>query len=249
MNLYLYIFGSVLIVSALSLVGVFFLSFSREFLNKLIFFLVSLSAGALIGDSFIHLIPETAAKSGGRLGPWLYLIAGLLIFFVLEKIIHWRHCHVQTSSEHPHPLGLMNLVGDSLHNFFDGVIIAGSFIISIPLGLATFIAVIAHEIPHEIGNFGVLIYAGYSRARAIWLNFITALVALLGALAVVLFGAQINGFGDFIVPFTAGGFIYIATADLLPELKKETAAHKSFLQLLCILLGIALMLALKVYFK
>jgi len=247
MNLYFYIFGSVFIVSALSLIGVFFLSFSQDFLKKLIFFLVSLSAGALLGDSFLHLIPEASANNNDRLNIWLYLLVGLLIFFVLEKIIHWRHCHIPTSSEHPHPLGMMNLVGDSLHNFFDGVIIAGSFVISPILGLTTFIAVIAHEIPHEIGNFGVLVYAGYSRRRALWLNFITALVAMLGALAAVVFGPRINGFNSFIVPFTAGGFIYIATADLIPELKKETVAYKSFIQLACILLGIALMLALKIW--
>lgn len=247
MSLYFYIFGSVLIVSALSLVGVFFLSFSSSFFKKLIFPLVSFSAGALLGDSFLHLIPETAEASTGGLGVWLYLLAGLLLFFVLEKIIHWRHCHVLTSSEHPHPLGLMNLIGDSLHNFFDGAIIAGSFLISPVLGLATFIAVIAHEIPQELGNFGTLIYAGYSRRRALWLNFLTALTAMLGALAVVVFGAKVDGFTDFIIPFTAGGFIYIATADLIPELKKETGAYKSLLQLACILAGVALMLILKLW--
>jgi len=247
MALYFYIFGGVLLVSALALIGIFFLSFSTTVLNKLIFFLVSLSTGALIGDSFFHLLPEAAAKDAG-LRPWLFVILGLLVFFILEKIIHWRHCHVATSREHPHPVGLMNLVGDSLHNFFDGVIIAGSFLITPILGLATLIAVVAHEIPHEIGNFSILVYAGYARRRALFLNFLTALVALLGALLAVLFGAKIAGFDLFIVPFTAGGFIYIATADLIPELKKETAAGKSLLQLLCILIGLALMLALKLWF-
>jgi zinc and cadmium transporter len=247
MSLYFYIFGSVFIVSALSLVGVFFLSFSAGFFKKLIFPLVSLSAGALLGDSFLHLIPEAAEASQGRLNVWFYLLAGLILFFVLEKIIHWRHCHIPTSSEHPHPLGLMNLIGDSLHNFFDGAIIAGSFLISPVLGLATFIAVIAHEIPQELGDFGTLIYAGYSRRRALWLNFLTALTAMLGALAVVILGAEISGFNDFIIPFTAGGFIYIATADLIPELKKETRAYRSLLQLACILVGIGLMLILKLW--
>ncbi len=248
MSLNIYIFGSVLIVSALSLIGAVFLSLSPKVLQKLLFFLVSLSAGALLGDSFLHLIPEAAAAAGGRLNVWLWLIGGLLIFFVLEKIIHWRHCHIPTSAEHPHPLGIMNLVGDALHNFFDGVIIAGSFAVSLPLGLASFIAVVAHEIPHEIGNFGVLVYAGYSRGRALFFNFLTALTAMLGALLAVLFGPKISGFGELIVPFTAGGFIYIATADLIPELKKETAALKSLLQLLFILIGVALMLILKLVF-
>jgi len=249
MTLYFYIFGSVLLVSALSLLGVFFLSFSKQWLQKIIFLLVSVSAGALLGDAFLHLLPEMAKKNPTGSGAWLAVISGIMVFFILEKIIHWRHCHITTGPEHPHPLGLMNLVGDVLHNFFDGAIIAGSFIVNVPLGVSTLIAVVAHEIPHEIGNFGVLVYAGYSRGRAIFLNFISALTAILGALAAVLFATRMASFTDFIVPFTAGGFIYIATADLIPEMKKETAAARSILQLFCILIGIAIMLALKFIFE
>lgn len=249
MSLYLYIFGSVTLVSFLSLLGVFFLSFSPRFMEKLILFMVSLSAGVLLGDSFLHLLPEAAARDGDSLKIWLWIIAGLLTFFVLEKIIHWRHCHILTSSKHPHPLGIMNLVGDCLHNFFDGVIIAGSFLVNIPLGITTLIAIIAHEIPHEIGNFGVLLYAGYPRRRALLFNFLTALTAILGSAAAVMIGSRINDFSDMIVPFTAGGFIYIATADLIPEMKKETAAHKSLYQLISIIIGVLIMLAFKIIFE
>lgn len=249
MSLYLYIFGSVLLVSFLSLFGVFFLSFSPRFMEKLTLFLVSLSAGTLLGDSFLHLLPEATGESGADLRVWLWLIIGLVAFFVLEKIVHWRHCHIQTGPVHPHHLGLMNLVGDCFHNFLDGVIIAGSFLVSIPLGIATLIAVIAHEIPQEIGDFGVLLYAGYSRRRALFMNFITALTAILGAVVAVLLGASINNFSDLIIPFTAGGFIYIATADLIPELKKETAIHKSLYQLISIIIGVLIMLALKLIFE
>jgi len=249
MSLYLYIFGGVLLVSALSLFGVFFLSFSPRFLEKLTLFLVSLSAGTLLGDSFLHLLPEAAARGGTGLRMWLWLIIGLISFFVLEKIVHWRHCHIQTGPAHPHHLGMMNLVGDCLHNFFDGIIIAGSFLVSVPLGLATLVAVIAHEIPQEIGDFGVLLYAGYSRRRALFLNFVTALTAVLGAAAALLLGARVNNFSDLIIPFTAGGFIYIATADLIPELKKETAIHKSVYQLVSIIVGVFIMLALKLIFE
>ncbi len=246
MSLYLYIFGSVTLVSLLSLLGVFFLSFSPRFMEKLILFMVSLSAGVLLGDSFLHLLPEAAARDGAGLKIWLWVIAGLLTFFVLEKIIHWRHCHIPTSSKHPHPLGIMNLVGDCLHNFFDGIIIAGSFLVNVPLGITTLIAIIAHEIPHEIGNFGVLLYAGYPRRRALLFNFLTALTAILGSAAAVLIGSRISEFSDMIVPFTAGGFIYIATADLIPEMKKETAAHKSLYQLISIVIGVLIMLAFKI---
>ncbi|MFA6194476.1 MAG: ZIP family metal transporter [Patescibacteria group bacterium] len=249
MTLYLYIFGSVLLISFLSLFGVFFLSFSPRFMEKLTLFLVSLSAGTLLGDSFLHLLPEAAADNGASLRMWLWLIIGLVSFFVLEKVVHWRHCHIQTCPTHPHHLGIMNLVGDCLHNFFDGVIIAGSFLVSIPLGLTTLIAVVAHEIPQEIGDFGVLLYAGYSRRRALFLNFVTALTAVFGAVVAVVLGARINNFSDLIIPFTAGGFIYIATADLIPELKKETAIHKSLYQLISIIAGVLIMLALKLIFE
>ena len=147
MSVYLYIFGGVLLVSFLSLFGVFFLSFSPRFMEKLTLFLVSLSAGTLLGDSFLHLLPEAVYDNGTSLRVWLWLIIGLMSFFVLEKIVHWRHCHVQTGPKHPHHLGNMNLVGDSIHNFIDGLIIAGAFMVNIHLGLATTLAIAAHEIP------------------------------------------------------------------------------------------------------
>jgi len=249
MSLYLYIFGGVFIVSILSIISVFFLALSPQFLKKITLFLVSLSAGTLLGDSFLHLLPEAVANQPGSLNVWLWLMTGVILFFVLEKIVHWRHCHIQTCPDHPHHLGIMNLVGDCFHNFFDGLIIAGSFLVSVPLGIATLVAVIAHEIPQEIGDFGVLIYAGYSRMRALWLNFLTALSSFLGAALIILFGSWIANFSDIIIPLTAGGFIYIATADLIPELKKETKLSKTVYQLITIVLGVAIMWLLKLLFE
>lgn len=241
----LYAFASVIIVSLLSFVGVLSLTFSGEKLKKITMFLVSLSAGTLLGGAFLHLLPEAVEEHDGDFKIWLWLLAGIIIFFVLEKIIHWRHCHIPTSSDHPHPLGAMNLIGDGLHNFIDGMIIAGSFLINAQLGFATTIAVIAHEIPQEIGDFGVLIHAGYKRSKALFLNFLTALTAVIGAALTLLIGARFENFSAYIIPFTAGGFIYIATADLIPELKKDTLLSKSLGQLAAILLGIGIMLIIK----
>jgi len=169
-----------------------------------------------------------------------------LTFFILEKIVHWRHCHLPTAADHPHPVGLMNLVGDSLHNFIDGMVIAGSFLISPALGLATVIAVVSHEIPQELGDFAILIYAGYSQAKALFYNFISAALSIIGALFALAVGGRLEGFTNFIIPFTAGGFIYIAASDLFPELKKDNERlGQAFLQLLCVIGGIAIMLALK----
>jgi len=242
---YLYVFGSVLIISLASFIGVLSLTFSREKLAKITLFLVSLSAGTLLGGSFLHLMPEAIEEYGASNKLWLWLLAGIIAFFILEKLICWRHCHIPTSENHPHPLGLMNLIGDFFHNFIDGMIIAGSFMVNIELGIATSIAIIAHEIPQEIGDFGVLIHAGYTRRKALLLNFLIALSAVLGAAAVLLIGSKIDNLTAYILPFTAGGFIYIATADLIPELKKDTRPGKSFLQLISILIGIGIMLALK----
>ena len=244
-TIYLYTFASVIIISLISFVGVIWLALSLEKLKKITMFLVSLSAGTLLGGSFLHLLPEAIEEYGASNKIWLWLLAGIMAFFVLEKLICWRHCHIPTSENHPHPLGMMNLIGDGLHNFIDGMIIAGSFMVNIQLGIATSIAVIAHEIPQEIGDFGVLIHAGYKRRKALLLNFLIALSAVLGAAVVLLIGSKIDNLTAYIIPFTAGGFIYIATADLIPELKKDARPGKSLLQLISILIGIGIMLALK----
>ncbi|MFC1727171.1 ZIP family metal transporter [Patescibacteria group bacterium] len=237
---------SVLIVSLLSFIGVLFLAFKLEKLRKILLFLVSFAAGGLLGDAFIHLLPETIEKVGFNLQVSLSVLSGLLLFFVMEKFIRWRHCHEPTCDEHPHPVAMMNLIGDGFHNFMDGLLIAASFCVSFSLGLATTLAIVLHEIPQEIGDFGVLIHAGFSKAKAILFNFLTALTAILGVLVALALNNQIEGFTQILLPFTAGGFIYIAGSDLIPELKKETEIKKSAFQLLGLVLGIGVMLALTV---
>jgi zinc and cadmium transporter len=242
-----YTLGAVAVVSLLSLVGVVSLFASGEKIKKISFLLVSLAAGTLIGDAFIHLLPEAAETNNEWV--WPLVIAGIALFFILEKVIHWRHCHMETSENHPHPVGMMNLLGDGLHNFFDGLLIAGSFIVSPALGIATTIAVIIHEIPQEIADFGVLIHAGYSKAKAIAFNFLSALSAVLGAVIVLAFGDKAVTVGEFLVPVTAGAFIYIAVADLFPELHKESRAWWSLGQLALLALGVGIMYILKILFE
>ncbi len=248
-KIYLYIILASVITSLLSFVGVLFLSFSIKKLKKIIMFLVSLSAGALLGGAFLHLIPEALEGADHHSNVvWFGVLGGIILFFILEKIIHWRHCHEITCDEHPHPIGVMNLVGDGLHNLIDGMVIAGAFLVDIRLGVLTTVAVIAHEIPQEIGDFGVLIHAGYSVKKALFYNFISASFSILGAIFVILLGSHLNGFIDFIIPITAGGFIYIASSDLIPELKKEGNIGKSLKQLLGIFIGLGLMFVLKLFF-
>ncbi len=245
-NILLYIFGSVLLVSALSLVGIFTFALNTKKLEKILLYLVSFSVGALFGDAFIHLLPEAFENAGNGWIVGVYALSGILFSFIIEKVIHWRHCHVPTSKHHPHRFVYMNLVGDSVHNFIDGLIIAGSYFISIPVGIATTVAVILHEIPQEIGDFGILVYGGFSQKRALFFNFLTALTAILGAIVGILMSSS-DHLLLFLIPFAAGNFIYIAGSDLIPELHKEECAHdfkNYFLQFFIFVLGILVMLSL-----
>jgi len=246
-SIWLYTILSVFIVSLISLIGVFTLSIDSKKLSKFLIYFVSLSAGTLLGDAFIHLIPEAYKKSEAANNAPFYVLAGIAIFFILEKFIHWRHCHEVPCEEHPHPFSYVILFGDAVHNFIDGTIIAASFIASIPIGIATTAAVIFHEIPHEMGNFGSLVYGGFSRAKALFFNFLSALAAILGALIVLFLSFNTAELTKFMIPFAAGGFIYIATADLIPELHKNTEVKKSFAQFIFFLAGIGIMSALLLF--
>lgn len=245
--------ASVILVSLISLIGLASISIKEEKLRKILIYLVSFSAGALLADAFIHLLPEAVKETGFTLKISIYILLGIGISFVIEKIIHWHHCHHTHSAEclethhkqmQTQPFAKMNLIGDSVHNFIDGLIIGGSYLVSIPVGLASTLAVILHEIPQEIGDFGILLHGGYTRKRALFLNFITALTAIIGAIIAIAVNQIIPHLTEFLIPFAAGSFIYIAGSDLVPELHKETNAKKSIIQLLFSILGVLIMISL-----
>ena len=194
-----------------------------------------------MGGAFIHLIPELA-KEGlvGELS--IFILVGIILFFVLEKFIFWHHCH---HTEHKHlSFSYMNLVGDGIHNFLDGVLLAGAFLINTNVGFATAAAIFLHEIPQEIGDFGVLLKGGFSKKKALIANFLSALMAFVGAITTLLFNEIIEGIVPIVVAITAGGFIYIAATDLIPELHKNPKIKNSLIQLTFILIGITLMFAI-----
>ncbi len=250
----LYALGSVIIVSLMSLVGVFMLSLSTRLLNKSIFVLVSLAVGALFGDALIHLIPEAYSSFDSVSTASLFVLLGIFSFFVLEKFLRWRHVHsaedlndsdinesTATKQNTIKPVGFLVLVSDGIHNFLDGIIIGASYFVSIEVGIATTIAIIMHEIPQEIGDFGLLIHAGFTKARAILVNFLSALTAVLGVIvALLLSGSSIN-FVPAATAFAAGSFLYIAGSDLVPELHRVSSAKQSLLQLLAIAIGVLMM--------
>jgi zinc and cadmium transporter len=241
----LYAFGSVTLVSLVSLIGILTISVSEEKLRSALFVLVSLAAGAMFGDAFIHLLPESFQKSGGTLLPSMSVLAGILAFFILEKFLLWRHQHTLESSNRIHPLGYLNLIADGVHNLIDGMMIGASYLVSLPLGIATTLAVVFHEIPQEIGDFGILLHAGFTKKRALFFNFLSATLAIFGTAFALLISSSLESFSVVMLPFTAGGFIYIAGSDLLPELQKELEPAKSTVQLVAMAGGIGLMLILK----
>ena len=244
----LYTILSVIIVSLVSFVGVFSLSFKDKFLKKILLFLVSLSAGTLFGGAFLHLLPETMEGRGFSLSVSLTILAGILVFFILEKFVHLHHRHTIQSKNNKDKkishIGLMNLAADGMHNFLDGLIIAASYIVSIPAGIATTIAVILHEVPQEIADFGVLLYSGLSKIKALLLNFLSATVAIFGAVIGLVIGSGSQDFILSLLPFAAGGFIYIAGSNLIPELHKEYSLKDSFLHLFALVLGMGIMVIL-----
>jgi zinc and cadmium transporter len=243
---WLYTLISVFIVSSVSLIGVLLLPIGRKKIYGALIYFVSLSAGTLLGDAFIHLIPEAYSQSQSEksIEVSVAILFGIFVFFFLEKVIHWRHCHTEPSEKHPHPFSYIILFGDAIHNFIDGLIIAASFIVSFPIGIATTIAVIFHEIPHEIGNFASLIYGGFAVKKALVYNFLSALAAIAGAVFILIIKTDGIDLTKFLIPFAAGGFIYIAGTDLIPELHKQNETKKGIIQTLVFLAGIGLMAVL-----
>lgn len=234
---------SVIIVSLISLVGAISLPLSEKKLQSFLIYFVSFSAGAMLGDVFIHLLPEVTEEAGFTLEISAYILIGIMTTFIIEKFIHWKH-HTDPAHNHAHPVTALTLIGDSVHNFIDGLVIGASYLVSFPVGLATTLAVILHEIPQEIGNFGILIHGGYTRTRALWFNFLTALTAVLGTTIALFIGNQMSKSVVLLSAFAAGNFIYIAASDLIPEMHKEVSVKKSLIQFLTMLLGIGVMLSL-----
>lgn len=251
--------GSVLLVSLVSLVGVLTLSVRAARLERVVFLLVSFAVGAMLGSALLHLIPEAYELLGNGTLVGALVLAGVLGFFVLEKFLHWRHDH---DVQHTHGVehaedalqahlpatpirsfAVMNLAGDFAHNVLDGMVIAGAYLVSVPTGLATTAAVLLHELPQEMGDFGVLVFGGLSPRKALLYNFGTALGAVLGAAIALFVGSQVEGFAAYLLPLTAGTFLYIAGSDLIPELHQHhsTPATKSVGQFVMILLGMLVM--------
>ena len=243
-----WIITAVLSISILSFVGLIMLSFGEKQVKQGLLYFVSFSAGSLLGDAFLHLLPYALRhENHNHLHTFGYVLAGITLFFSIEKIVLWHHCHYKNSCKHPiTTLGTMNLLGDALHNFIDGTLIAGSFIVSIPLGITTSIAIALHEIPQEISDFCVLLHAEFSIIQAAVFNFTCALTAIAGALTFFFLQFSLQHVETALIPVTAGGFIYIAGSDLIPELHKKKTLRQHIEHLILFILGIGAMYLLTI---
>ena len=232
---------SVIIISLISFIGALTFLLNKKNLKRPLIYLISFSAGALFGDAFLHLLPEVS-EEGLSLNSSILILSGLIMFFILEKFIHWQHCHAHFEKEsHVHSFAYMDLIGDALHNFIDGLIIVAGYLINIPIGIATTIAVALHEIPQEIGDLSILLHGGFKKTTALLLNFASALFAVIGAVIALLLSNKFS-LEPILIPIAIGGFIYIAGSDLIPELHKHSdKLSKSFLQLLMFIIGIIVM--------
>jgi zinc and cadmium transporter len=205
-------------MSAIALVRSVTLFLRKETLQKIILPLVAFAAGSLIGGAFLHMIPAGMVRYGGSDTFYLWILTGFIVFFALEQILHWHHCHrAETSCKQP--LTYLILVGDGLHNFIGGLAIAGTFLVDIRLGIMAWLAAAAHEIPQELGDFGVLIHGGWEKGKALLFNVLSGLAFLVGGVTAYIASFEVNI--DFLVPFAAGNFIYIGASDLVPEVNKH----------------------------
>lgn len=237
----LWALGSVTVVSLVSLVGLAVVRIGEDTLQRLLFVMVALAAGGLLGDAFLELLPEAYARLGVAAGP--LALAGVATFYMLEHFLLWTHAHRTHRAGGIRPVGYVSLVADAAHNFTDGVIIGAAYLVNIQVGISTTIAVIAHEIPDELGNFFVLMHAGFPKRRALLLNLLSALTAVMGTALALVAGSRVESFAAAVVPFAGGGFIYVAGSDLLPEMHKQSGFRQSLLQLGAMAVGVGLIAA------
>jgi len=246
-SLYLSILGAV-IVGLVSFIGAVSLLLRGNFLNKIIIYLVAFSAGALMGGAFFHLLPEALDQGTEPISVFIWLMVGFCLFYIMERLLRWHHCHEGDCDTHEH-LGWLNVIGGGIHNIIDGMIIFAAFSVDINLGWSVLLSIILHEIPQELGDFGVLIYSGFSRAKALFYNFASAIVAVIGVFVAYFVSGYNPNFHYLLLPFAAGGFIYIAASDLIPELHKDNNTKRSLINFALFALALVFMYFAKIYFE
>lgn len=240
-----WILASTFLISLTAWIGVLALFLREDLLDRVLLGLVALAAGGLVGGAFLHLLPSAvSAVGGGETFPvFVAVVVGFCAFFVLEQFVHWHHHHAATHELEP--VTYLVLLSDTVHNFIDGLVIAGSFVVGVPVGVVTTLAIALHEIPQEIGDFGVLVYGGFERRRALVLNYLTQTTVILGGVVGFAFADRMAGAPALLLAFAAGNFVYIASSDLIPEIKGGDDVRRSLVHFGVFLLGVLLMLLIR----
>lgn len=231
----LYILLATVLVSILSLIGIIFTFIKKKSIFSIIKYLVSFSAGTLLGGGFFHLLPEAIEQSNIQNSLFTFVTA-YISFLLLELFLDWHHCHNSECDHEVHAVGYLNLFAEVIHNFIDGFVMAASFIISPITGISATFAIILHEIPQELGDFGVLLHSGFTKSKALLFNFVVACFAILGGIVGYAFSSTFSALLPYFLAFAAGSFVYISTSDLIPEIKKHKDTKHRII-LFCIFLG------------
>lgn len=244
MTTFLWILGGGVLMAVVALVGSTTLLLSERTLRRVLLPLVAFAAGSLLGGAFFHMLPTALAEMSGPTAVFAWLLGGFLVFFVIEQFLHWHHCHREVA-ECREPMTYLILVGDGLHNFTGGLAVAGAFLVDVGLGISTWVAAAAHEVPQELGDFAVLVHGGWAKGRALLFNFLSGLAFLAGSLAA--YGLSRQADVDFLLPLAAGNFLYIAASDLVPEVNRNDTVRHNLLHLASFAAGIGLLLALRLW--
>ncbi len=242
MSTLLLIILATIIDGLVAFVGAFSLFIRDKSLQKILLLLVAFSAGALLAGGFLHLLAESLSDMTPDLAFAITLV-GFSAFFIIERFLHWHHCHEGNCDVHT--FTYLILIGDGVHNFIDGLVMAASFIVSVPFGVVTTLLIIGHEIPQELGDFGILVHGGFDKRKALFFNFASQLTCVIGGIVGFFAASSISSFTPYLLPFAAGGFFYIAASDLIPELHKESDLKKSILYFVFFALGIGFMMFTK----
>ena len=251
------ILGATIVVSLFSLSGIYALSLKEGTLHRILFVILGFSAGSILGAVYFDLLPEAVELVEEELA-YVYIALGFISFFFLERFIYWYHGHGHREDIEELPaipgradtreFAYLNLVGDAIHNFIDGLVIAASYIVSSTVGVAATVAVIFHELPQEMGDYGILIYGGFNRRRALALNFAVAISVVFGGVTALFLIEAVEALSGFMIAVAAGGFIYLGASELIPELHEEKTLGRSIVQFIAFLLGMALIWSLGVIF-
>jgi zinc and cadmium transporter len=257
MSTVLSIIAATSIVSIFSLSGIYALSLKEKTLHRILFFIVGFSAGSILGAVYFDLLPEAIEMLENDV-VYIYVALGFITFFFIERFIYWYHGHghhedIEEMSEmsgraNTKGFVYLNLVGDAIHNFIDGLVISASFLTSVTVGIATTVAVIFHELPQEMGDYGILIYGGFTRKRALLLNFAVALTVVLGGATSLVIIESVEALSGVLIALAAGGFIYLGASELVPELHQEKTIGRSIVQFVAFLLGMTLIWSLGLIF-